>query len=281
MKSKEERRDRLLRVRRKYRAGIGKIDTLLKELGDRAKDPLTASEFKKRDPIIQRIFFIPLMHRMGITANHISYVGFILVTAYNILTALGFYPVAFATGFLGVLTDIVDGPRARYKDPVSGKDSVTGFGTFLDHTRDYYFAISFGWDAFFRFGHASFAETIMAVAVSVSYLLILLTLIIRYQLWTVPLQISFKEIFSRSYVHDAYERFSRFCLMELQTDFWGRAQFITLVIGVLLLFLGKFLVADSLISFSYVFFGGTITLAVVNVLKAEDDDETDTGKGGV
>lgn len=268
MKTPEERRDKLLNKkldrRERYLKIIKWAKGRLKKLDPKSEDPITASEKSWRDKKLEPLS--RLLWKLGISANFLSYLGFLLITVYNILMWFGFYKLAFLTGTLGVATDFIDGPRARFKDPITGKDSVTGWGTFLDHTRDYYFAFSFGWDAFFRFGVITPIEIFIAALVLLSYLAVFVAIIIEYQLWGFPSLATIYEKFQMKYWKNVYAKFSDFSLAELQTSFYGRAQFICLVTGIVSLFLGKFAGIEFLIYFSYLFFGACIAYGVKNLI---------------
>ena len=268
MKTPEERRDRLLNKklnrRERYLKTIKWCKGQLKKLDPRQDDPQTASEKSWRDKKLEPLSY--LLWKLSISANFISYLGFLLVTAYNILMWLGFYKFAFVMGTVGAATDFIDGPRARFKDPETGKDSVTGWGTFLDHSRDFYFAFSFGWDAFFRFGTTAPIEIFLVIFVLLSYFVILAATVFEYQLWGFPTLATVREKFRISYWKNVYGKISEFSLSELQTSFYGRAQFFCLVAGVITLFLGKFAEIEFLIHFSYVAFGTEIAFAVKNLI---------------
>jgi len=264
---KYARRDRLLRLRRR-------INRRLQKLG--VRDVLTANELRRRDALLQTLFFIPFLRRLGVRANHISYLGFILVTLFNVLMVMGYFKLAFLAGGLGILTDALDGPTARWKDPETGRDDVTGWGTFLDHSRDFFFAFSFGWEAFFRFGSISIIEAALACMVFLSYFLIMVAICIKYQILTPPFFAPVAVRFTAPYWRGIITRFSAFALRELQTDFWGRSQFLLLVVGVILLFAGKFMEVAPLIHAAYVILGGELAFGFRNIIsayRAEEDAE--------
>lgn len=258
MRTAEERRQLYLKFLKRTR-------DRLKKLG--VKDPVTAGEISRRDRFVQKWLKIPFWRKHGLRANHITYAGFVLVTAYNILMYFAWFKIAFATGFAGVLTDLIDGPLARWKNPETGKDDVTGWGTFLDHSRDYYYAFSFGWDAFFKFGRTSPFEIFLAALILLSYLAIFISILIKYQILSTASLAPFFRRMNKNYLQDAFRRFSDFCLAELQTTFYGRAQFVLLATGATSLFLGKFLEINYLINFAYAVLGAEIGYGFRNLVE--------------
>lgn len=268
MKTAEERRDRLLNKklgrRERYLKTIKWCKAQLKKLDPQTDDPVTASEKTWRDKKLKPIS--SLFWHLGISANFITYFGFLLITVYNIFIWLGYYKLAFAMGFAGVATDYIDGPRARLQNPVTGKNSITGWGTFLDHARDYYFAFSFGWDAFFKFGIITPIEIIIASLVFLSYIVIFISIIIEYQLWDFPALATIREKLHMEYWKNAQAKFSDFSLAELQTSFYGRAQFICLATGIVFLFLGKFAEIEHLTHLSYFAFGACVAYGFKNLI---------------
>ncbi len=265
VKTTEERRDKLLHRRLKYQRLLKRTEIMLKKIG--LSDPLTATELRWRDYFVMDTLKFRWFRTLGIRANHVSYIGLLFVIAFNVLITTGKFTAAFAVGISAVLTDFIDGPMARWKNPATGLDDVTGWGTFLDHLRDYSFALSFGWNAFFKFGHITKFEMLLAVTLSLSYLAILVAIFIKYQLYALPAFTSFGEKFNRNYIKDLYRRFSEFSLHELQTSFYGRVQFVLLALGVILLFSGKFFGAEFVREFSYLFLSGAITIGLRNLLE--------------
>ena len=172
--------------------------------------------------------------------------------------SLGMPKTAFFYGALGVASDFIDGPMARWKNPKTGRDDVTGLGTILDHFRDFYYAISIGLDAFFRFGNINAVEITNAILILISYIIIITGVIFKYQLLNLNYISPIFKKYSRARVKNAYRRFMDFSYMNLQTKLWGRAQFICLATGLTMLFLGKFMGINFLIGFSVDFFGATI-----------------------
>lgn len=255
---KLKRRQRLLRFKEW-------ADDQLRKMTE--KDYLTAGEISKRDRVVQKLLNVAYLRKLGIRANHITIFGLVLVTAYNVLMGLGFTAYALLSGVIGVISDLVDGPVARWKNPETGGDDVTGTGTLLDHTRDFYYVVSIGWDAFFRFGDASATDITNAVLVFLSYFIIMTAAIIKYELVSLNQISPFIRRYSRARLKNAYRRITDFSLMNLQTKLWGRAQFVSLAAGVTILFAGKFYGIDFLIRFSYDFFGATVAFGLINLIQ--------------
>ena len=264
---KSRRRERFLRFKKW-------ADGQLKKITE--KDYLTAGEISKRDKFVVYILKIPFWRNLGLRANHVSIAGIILITLYNVLMSLGMPRTAFFYGALGVASDFIDGPMARWKNPKTGRDDVTGLGTILDHFRDFYYAISIGLDAFFRFGNINAVEITNAILILISYIIIITGVILKYQLLNLNYISPIFKKYSRARVKNAYRRFMDFSYMNLQTKLWGRAQFICLATGLTMLFLGKFMGINFLIGFSVDFFGATIAFGVLNffqdyVMEKEND----------
>ena len=265
MGTREEWRDKLISRRERYLKLLKKTERMLKKIG--LSDPLTATELRGRDYFVMDTLKFRLLRKIGLRANHVSYVGFLFVIAFNVLITTGYFKAAFAAGISAVLTDFIDGPMARWKNPETGRDDVTGLGTLQDHTRDYSFALSFGWNAFFKFGYTTSFEMLLAVCVSLSYLMVLVAIFVKYQLYAIPMFTSFKGKMNGAYVRDLYRRFSEFSLLELQTSFYGRVQFALLACGVIMLFSGKFFGVQFLRELSYMFLSGEIVIGLRNLLE--------------
>lgn len=246
------RREQLLRVKKKIEE---KIEEQLRKIKE--EDPLTINEISWRDEKLH--WFSKISRTHGFTANHITYFGLVCVAVAHITLWYNFLAGALVIGTIGVLTDFLDGPVARWKDPLTGNDNVTGWGTFLDHLRDFYYASLFGWYTFFSASpHIYMYEIFLLILVALSYFII------------------FVPIFFGSSPHDAAisqsspsikiwrRRFSGYCLMHFQTRFWGRVQFNLLAQGIIILLLGKLLEIESLRFFGYTILGGEIVMGIRN-----------------
>ena len=107
-----------------------KQKTKFKRLIIRHKDDfLTTLEKSWRDALLRPVTAI--LYKIGITANHITFLGFgvvfISVGSYFLKADL-YEQMVFL--ILGGLTDFVDGPLAR------NHNNVTILGTWMDHIRD-------------------------------------------------------------------------------------------------------------------------------------------------
>ncbi|MDP3999410.1 MAG: CDP-alcohol phosphatidyltransferase family protein [bacterium] len=100
----------------------------------RKDDFLTALEKNWRDWALRPL--TSLFDKIGIIANYITYLGFILIAIGFTLNLLE-YPVKWQLLFLvlAFLSDGIDGPTAR------NNDNVTILGTWLDHIRDGFIVI--------------------------------------------------------------------------------------------------------------------------------------------
>ncbi len=133
---------------REERAKIRKIVIKRKD------DMLTALEKNWRD-----WFFRPLTRLfrfLGIRANHITYVGFLLIglAVWMFFKNYGFI-FQFVVLALALISDAIDGPTAR------NNDDVTVLGTWLDHIRDGFLV---AWASFLIYGFGLLSgETILIV----------------------------------------------------------------------------------------------------------------------
>lgn len=95
----------------------------------RKDDFLTALEKNWRDWALRPL--TGLFQTIGVTANQITYVGFVLIAAGFTLHLLE-YPVWWQLLFLvlAFISDGIDGPTAR------NNNNITVLGTWLDHIRD-------------------------------------------------------------------------------------------------------------------------------------------------
>jgi phosphatidylglycerophosphate synthase len=113
--------------------------------------------------------------------------------------------------FLAIVTDFFDGPMARLND------EVTGLGTYLDHASDWGVAV---WAIFLAVWHSTLPLPLLVAGLGV-----ILTLFAVYV-----------SRFLKLYSSDLslMENVGIFAQEELQTDFWGRIQFVALVAALFL-----------------------------------------------
>lgn len=224
---------------------------------------LTDKELGWRDNFFYPVSFF--LYRFGIKANHITWFGIFLITAGAFLIYAKFTMSGVIFALAGVLTDAVDGPRARFIDPLTGKNNISALGTILDHTRDFYFTIVIGFFVFLRFGKTDVFEIFLGIMVFLSYFLIFIAIMLNYKK-------SIQKSYNRGANQDnkleknAFDRFSEFCKSKINTTFYGRFQITFLIAGIILLFMGKYYENEFLIKFSYAIFGGEIAFGIKNLI---------------
>ena len=250
MKKNEQRHERLLRLKKKIERRLRKL---------RIKDPHTAGEINWRD---KKLYGLSTFFRShGITANLITYAGFIVSLGVHLMMWYPYHPaLIFLLGLFGFFTDLIDGSVARWKDPITGKDTVTGWGTFLDHTRDAYLASLFGWHAIFGVGATRAIQVFLGLGTALCYAFIGFGAGMRYQASTLLPPSSTRK-----------ENFAEFCLLHMQTTFWGRVQFGLAASAAISLFLGKTFESYFLIELSYPLFGGSILMGFRNLIETDWD----------
>lgn len=237
-----------------------KIEKILHEY-----DPLTAKEKSWRDKKLKPLS--RFLRSWDIRANHVSYVGIILVAVYTILMWQQFYMLALFTGVTIMISDCIDGPLARLKYPRTNIDDVTGWGTILDHARDFSFALAFGYDAFLRFGNATAFEICLAICVFFSYFLILAATLLQYRfLQDTPFTVFLRDP-SWAHFQKTYCNFCDFALKNLQTSFWGRVQFVLLAAGIMALFVANYWKMEALSPLAYTILGGELVIGFRNLLE--------------
>lgn len=247
-----------------------KLEAQLKKL--RHDDALTANEKKWRDGRLDRLSQFFRMH--GVSANAVSYAGIALITIALGFLLNGYSAIGFLLAIAGLITDLLDGPVARWKDPHTGQDNVTGWGTFLDHARDCYFALVLGVSAVLSLKPVSMFQIFLGVSVAVTYMAIVPLVLLDWHASLDSRQDRISASGSFSFrIKEIHRRFSEYCLVNLQTSFWGRVQFGLLWGGILLLFLGKWFAVAELTSSAYVVFGGEIVMGVRNIIEERLEGE--------
>ncbi|MBI4991839.1 MAG: CDP-alcohol phosphatidyltransferase family protein [Candidatus Harrisonbacteria bacterium] len=182
----------------------------------RKDDFLTALEKNWRDWALQPL--TKLFYRIGVTANQITYLGFILIgmAVWMYLQQINFQWQLLILILAGI-SDAIDGPTAR------NNNNVTVLGTWLDHIRDGALMI---WGSYLIYKYN---------------LLDLETILIIWGLQLVLIWITLKDFLIR-YLRglpseEAEELVSHFSLDNLQASVIGRLQFFCWTVGYLLLLL--------------------------------------------
>ncbi|OGY63621.1 MAG: hypothetical protein A3I89_00240 [Candidatus Harrisonbacteria bacterium RIFCSPLOWO2_02_FULL_41_11] len=182
----------------------------------RKDDFLTALEKNWRDWALKplTVFF----GRIGVSANQITYAGFLLIAA-----AIGMFFKGYSLSWqliilvLAAVSDGIDGPTAR------NNNNVTILGTWLDHIRD---GVLVAWASTLLYIYGLLSFQIITLIWTLQFLLIWITLkdfLIRY-LKGLPAE-------------DAEILVSHFSLDNLQASVIGRIQFFCWTVGYLFLFL--------------------------------------------
>ena len=251
---KKREHERLHRLMKKIRARLRHI---------RADDPLTANEKNSRD-VWFRPWVRPLRAR-GWRANHITAIGLLLVvlvqlSIWNVPRLIG-WPGHFITLLLGIaalFSDAFDGAMARYRDPVSGTDDVTGFGTFFDHFRDAAFSLVFGINTLFGFENISAVEYLFVFLSGITYTMVAVVEVAKN--WSAPSSSEEVPAVSLS------TRMNTFFLNHMQTTFWGRVQSGLLASAVISLFIGNAFGVKEFSELSLPLFGAQIALTVHSII---------------
>ena len=237
---KRVRKEKLLKIKRR-----------IEEILDR-EHSITAKEKSWRDRL-----FRPLSRfcrALGIRANHITAIGFVLIAihVWYFWTGQEFTGLVYA--LLAAFTDIIDGPVARFKYTEDGADDITALGTFLDHLRDYSLALSFGYFSLFYHNQFNTIELTIFTIIALIYAIMAISTFIRLRK-------------HREFGRSAERHLHGFLLPEMQTSFWGRAQFFALILAIAVLFIGRMQDSSFLVSFSYIAFGAHIGINFRNLLE--------------
>lgn len=232
------------KLRIKSRERGRKIKTLVIKRRD---DFLTALEKNWRDwslkPVTQIFGYI------GVTANHVTYVGFAAIGAAIWLYAAGAnFAWQFSILIFAAITDAVDGPTAR------NNNNVTILGTWLDHTRDGFLV---GWATFLIYKFS---------------LIDLQFLIILWTLQLVLIWITLKDFLTRYLqgLHAVEEKvlLEKFSLDNLQASLTGRVQFFCWTVGYGFLLGSLILPIPNALSIGEIFITLTIIFSALNILEA-------------
>ncbi|MDO8600443.1 MAG: CDP-alcohol phosphatidyltransferase family protein [bacterium] len=265
---KEKAREQFLKRSRKV---VRRIKKKWKEYGE--QDLLTRKEIGQRDKIL-----LPLskgFKKIGISANHITSAGLVIVTIQNIFMYFDHIFPALMLAVMAFFSDFIDGPRARLKNPETGQNEVTGLGTLLDHVRDYYEAFSLGIPAFFYAERYGWVDITAFNAILISYLLIAILVLYRYPTWPTLHSQNAEPLLLRHRIRYRIELILQFSKEKLQTDGSGRIQFASLAAGIILMFVGRVYTVPSLIHLSYLILGVTVGYGIQNFLNEYYEDEED------
>lgn len=267
-KMQTDARERFLKRLRKADA---RIKQKLKEFED--QDLLTRAEIGLRDKLL-----LPVsrgLKKLGISANQITIAGIGVITVQNILMYSGNTVPALALAVTAFLSDFIDGPRARLKDPKTGKNEVTGLGTLLDHVRDYYEAFSLGIPAFFYAGRYIWVDLVVFNGVLLSYIIIGALVLCRcFGQQTAHSRIA-QPLLLRHHIRYKIELVLQFSKENLQTNGSGRIQFFLLAAGIIIMFIGRVYAVPSLVSLSHYILGGTTVCGMLNFLNEYCENKED------
>ena len=225
---------------------IAKQKVKFKKLIIRHKDDfLTTLEKSWRDALLKPVTTI--LYKIGITANHITFLGlgivFMSVGSYFLKADL-YEQMIFL--ILGGLTDFVDGPLAR------NHNNVTILGTWMDHIRDLLLVV---WASYLIYGYG---------LLSLEVILIIGALQIALGWFTLK---DFLVKYLKGLPADAEEFDLRdFTLGNLQATVFGRAQFFFWIAGYVALFASLIYASAFLATLGAAFIILEIILAALGVL---------------
>ena len=237
---KQVRKEKLLKIKRR-----------IEEILDR-EHSITAKEKGGRDR-----FFRPLSklcRDIGIRANYISLIGVIFVCIQILNFSIGEEFLGLFFALIAAFTDMIDGPIARFSYTENGDNDVTALGTFLDHFRDYFLALSFGYFSLFYHNVFHPIEITLFVLIALLYIGIFAGTIAKLRR-------------HREYGRSAEMNLHGFLLPDMQTTFWGRAQFFMIITGITVLFIGRMNQSEFLVIFSFVILGIHIGIKFRNLLE--------------
>ncbi len=237
---KRVRKEKLLKIKRR-----------IEEILDR-EHSITAKEKGWRDR-----FFRPLSklcRDIGIRANYISLVGVILVCVQIWNFWIGAELLGLFFAICAAFTDMIDGPIARFTYTENSDDDITAFGTFLDHFRDYFLTLSFGYFSLFYHNIFRPIEITLFILITLLYIGIFIGTITKLRR-------------HRENNRSVETKLHGFLLPNMQTTFWGRAQFFVIIVGITVLFIGRMNQSEFLIIFSFVLLGIHIGINFRNLLE--------------
>ncbi len=249
---KKTKLERAIRIKKKIDARVLALRT----------DHETKLEFKWRDTQLE-----PLSHwwrTRGLTANQMTYLGFLFVAMAAYCAVQEYIWGMLLYGLLGFISDALDGAIARWVDPATGKNNVTGWGTFLDHTRDTTLI-------------AMFAIQTITGSLAVNFVLLFMSIELALMLGVTTIYaligIIAWSLFKKTYQANMAEKsmgftatFCAFCLTHMQTSVWGRIQFGFTATAVVTLFVGIYFGIDFFRVWSYPLFGIAIGYGFRNIV---------------
>lgn len=240
---KEKLKAKLEKIKEKGRRGREKIKKIVIKRKD---DFLTALEKNWRDWLLKPL--TNLFYKIGVTANQITYAGFILL-AIVIWMHFQNYHIKWQllVFVLAAITDALDGSTAR------NNDDITIRGSWLDHIRDF---------------------LLMAWVSYIIYLYRLLGLEVILIIWILELFViwfkskDFLLHYLRGLPHEQEEiLISNFSLDQLQTSIIGRLQFFFWVTSYILLLAFFIVSVPILITTGQILIVLAIIFAALNILE--------------
>ena len=213
----------------------------------RKDDFITALEKNWRDWALQPL--TKLFQRLGITANQITYAGFILIVV-SIWMYFANHDIKWQLIILtlAAITDAIDGPTAR------NNNNVTIKGTWLDHIRDGFLVM---WASYLIYGYKLLMPEMIMVVWALQILLVWICLkdfILRYLEGITD--------------HEANVLVENFSLDNLQASVIGRLQFFCWTTGYGLLLLSLLVDLPILISIGQALIVIEIIFAGLNILES-------------
>ncbi len=220
----------------------------IKDLILKRKDGfLTALEKNWRDWALKPL--TNLFQKIGITANQITYAGFILIFfaiwLYFSICNIKWQLIVLA---IAALTDAIDGPTAR------NNDNVTVKGVWLDHIRD---GVLAGWVSYLIYINNLLSAEILIIVLVLQILLVWICL--------KDFLIHYLKNISDPQTDILIENFS---LDNLQTSILGRLQFFFWIIAYGFLFLSMFFNFPILIIIGQALIVLEIIFAGLNILES-------------
>ena len=208
-------------------------------------DFLTTLEKSWRDALLRPLTW--MLYKIGIVANHITFLGFgivgLSIFAYVLKPDL-YEQMIFL--FLGGLSDFIDGPLAR------NHKNVTILGTWMDHVRDLFLVV---WASYLIYAYG---------LLSLELILIIWALQAALGWFTLK---DFLVKYLKGLPTDAEEFDLRdFTLGNLQATVFGRAQFFFWIVGYVVLFASLIYVSPLLGTIGAALIILEIILAALGVL---------------
>lgn len=211
----------------------------------RKDDILTALEKNWRDNLCKPLTRI--LWKLGITANHITVISFILLVAPITMHFLG-KSLLWQFWLLVIIgiSDVIDGPMAR------NNNNVTIFGTWMDHIRDGALIV---WASYLIYHYQLLSGQVLIVIWTLQIILV----------WTTIKDFLIRYI--KGLPNDTEQRLvSNFSLDNLQASVIGRLQFFWWAMSYAFLIGSLMLEQPSLASIGYTLIILEIIFAALNIL---------------